>query len=442
MPSYHEHRKAVTQKAHLVEEAVTAGENLEGLGMAFGDLREILKEGLLSLCTATGLAVLQTMMESDVTNLVGPKGRHNQERSAYRHGSERTSVALGGEKVAINRPRVRSKDGKELPIPTYEAVRNDDPLVEAALARMLHGLSSRNYVHAQERSGSHCETKATSKSSVSRRFIQATEAELQRLLLRPIGPLGIVVLLIDGVQFADHNVIVSMGIDGEGSKHILGLRVAATENARACKDLLTDLVERGLSADDGLLAIIDGSKALASALKAVFGGDALVQRCRVHKTRNVISYLPSDQQPWVNRQLTKAWALDDPTQAIQSLKSLATQLDVKYPDAAASLREGLEETVTVQRLRISGLLRKSLSTTNAIESAFDIVRDRTRNVKNWKNGKMVQRWAAAGLLEAETRFRRIKGHKDMAMLRTEIRRLTVDLASAGSNEVANARKTA
>lgn len=442
MSSYHEHPEACTQNLQLIKDVVAASEDPSRMGMVFGDLRETLKEGLLSLCTATGLAVLQTMMESDVTSLVGPKGRHDSDRSAYRHGSEQTSVALGGEKVAISRPRVRSTDGKGLPIATYEAIRNDDPLVEAALARMLHGLSSRNYGHAQESSGNHCETKGSSKSSVSRRFIKATEAELQRLLRRPLGELDIVALLIDGVQFAKHNVIVSMGINGDGQKHILGVRIAATENARACMDLLTDLVERGLNADEGLLAIIDGSKALKSALKAVFGDQVLIQRCQVHKKRNVTDYLPPDQRPWVDRKLTKAWALDDATKAIQSLNSLATQLEVNHPDAAASLREGLEETVTVLRLNISGLLRKSLSTTNAIESAFDIVRARTKNVKNWKNGKMVQRWAAAGLLEAETRFRRIKGYKDLAIARAEIRRLTVERAVAETDEGANTRKTA
>lgn len=444
MSGYHEHAKTSTPSLEIAKRIHLIDGNPEQMGIFFEDLRDMLRDGLSSLCTAAGFAVLQTMMEADVTALAGPKGKHLPDRTAYRHGTERTSVVLGGQKVAVNRPRVRTcgDEGTELPIPTYEAVKQDDPLVEAALARMLHGLSSRDYRFGGDDPGAGCETKGTSKSSVSRRFIKATEAELNRLLRREIGELGIFVLLIDGVQFAKHNVIVCMGIDGEGRKHVLGLKIAATENARACKDLLRDLVERGLNADNGLLAIIDGSKALKSALKATFGDQVLIQRCQVHKLRNVTDYLAADQHPLVRRQMRKAWALDHAEEALRSLRSLATRLEENHPDAAASLREGLEETVTVQRLAISGLLRKTLSTTNAIESAFDIVRDRTRNVKHWQNGSMVKRWVGAGLLEAETRFRRIKGYRDMPMLRAEIRRLTVEKQAKTSDEVAIGSKTA
>lgn len=403
------------------------------LDFSLEELKDVLRSGVHMLCTATGLAVLYKMMEEDVTALAGPKGKHNPDRIGIRHGTEDTSVVLSGQRVAIKRPRVRTADKtSELPIETYEMAKRDDLLLEAALARMLYGLSARNYERVEQPLPGNMEGHGTSKSSVSRRFTQATEAELKKLMSRPLDPLGICVLLPDGVEFADTTVVVAMGIDQTGAKHVLGLRHGATENATVCKDLLTDLVERGLDGEDGLLAVIDGSKALRSALKAIFGDRVLVQRCRVHKRRNVLDYLPKEQRPWLNRQLTKAWAMDTADDAIRVLKGLATHLETQYPDAAASLREGLDETVTVMRLGVSGLLQRSLGTTNAIESAFDTVRARTRNVKRWRNGKMVQRWAAAGLLAAEERFRRINGYKEMPLLRAAIRRLTVEKEKGGA----------
>lgn len=430
MSGYHGNKKA-SMKSTRVEE--TSGGNL-GMQLDFSleDLKEVLRGGVHALCTAAGLSVLYKMMEEDVTALVGPKGKHNPDRIGVRHGTEKTSVVLSGQRVAVERPRVRKADGSgELPVETYEIAKHDDLLLEAALARMLYGLSSRNYQRGQDALPEETETHGTSKSTVSRRFIQATEAELKKLMSRKLDDLGLSVLLLDGVHFAGTTVVVAMGIDRKGAKHVLGIKHGATENATVCKDLLADLIDRGLDADDGILAIIDGSKALHSALKAVFGNRVLIQRCRVHKRRNVLDYLPKAQRSWVNRQLTKAWALDSAEEAIRSLRALATRLETQYPDAAPSLREGLDDTVTVIRLGVSGLLQKSLSTTNAIESAFDTVRSHTRNVKRWHNGTMIQRWAAAGLLAAEERFRRIKGYRDMHLLRAGIRRLTIEKGKEG-----------
>lgn len=429
MSGYHGTKNASTAKAAVEGNATNVSMQLE---FSLDELKNVLRSGVHSLCTAAGLTVLYKMMEEDVTALVGPKGKHNPNRIGFRHGSEKTSVVLSGQRVAIERPRVRQvNNGGELPVETYELAKRDDLLLEAALARMLYGLSSRNYQRGQDTTPEAVETHGASKSTVSRRFIQATEAELKKVMSRKLDDLGISVLLVDGVHFAGTTVVVAMGIDRLGAKHVLGIKHGATENARICKDLLADLVDRGLDADDGLLAIIDGSKALRSALKQVFGQQVLIQRCRVHKRRNVLDYLPKAQRPWVNRQLTKAWTLDTAAEAVRALKTLATRLEAQYPDAAASLREGLDETVTVMRLGISGLLAKSLSTTNAIESAFDMVRSHTRNVKNWHNGNMIQRWAAAGLLAAEERFRRIKGYRDMHLLRAGIRRLTVEKEKEG-----------
>jgi putative transposase len=443
MKAYHGSKSKSTKSVLAVSSAEYTPEELQLIGTCFGRLRETLREGVLSLCTATGLTVLSSLMEADVTDLVGPRGKHDPaNRTAYRHGYERTSVVMGGQKVSIRRPRARTHDGQELDLPTLDAIGGTDLLTDVALARMLHGVSTRDYNAVRDPLGSHCETKGTSKSSVSRRFIEATEAELKSLLSRPLAELDIVVLLIDGVQFSETNVLAAMGFDMDGHKHILGLRHGSSENATVCKDLLADLGERGLRCDDGVLTILDGSKALRSAVKACFGKHAVIQRCQVHKRRNVLEYLPKEQRPWVKRKLSKAWAMEDHTEATKSLKSLADQLEEQYPHAASSLREGLEETVTILRLNIPGLLRQTLSTTNAIESAFDITRTRTRNVKNWQNGTMVLRWAAAGLLEAEGRFRRVRGYKALPQLRSELRRLTGDQESSETDGRGNGRKTA
>jgi putative transposase len=436
MSGYHGNKQASTKRMQVESEPTVETVHLE---FSLEQLKDMLRSGVHSLCTAAGLTVLYKMMDEDVTALAGPKGKHDPNRVGYRHGTEGTSVVLSGQRVAIQRPRVRSKNGTgELPIETYEIAKNDDLLLEVALARMLHGLSSRNYLKGQEALPEDTKRHGSAKSTVSRRFTQATQAEFKRLMSRRLDSLNISVLLLDGVEFAETTVVVAMGIDETGAKHVLGMRLGATENAAVCKDLLADLVERGLDAEDGLLAIIDGAKALRSALKTVYGERVLVQRCRVHKKRNVLDYLPKEQRPWVKRQLTKAWAMTDADEAIRSLKGLATHLETHHPDAAGSLREGLEETVTVMQLGVSGLLQKSLSTTNAIESAFDTVRTHARNVKRWRNGNMIQRWTAAGLLAAEERFRRIKGYKEMQALRTAIRRQTVEKAPEGENE----RKTA
>jgi putative transposase len=402
----------------------------------FLNLKEALHDGLLSFCTAAGIAALYSLMEEDVVNIVGAKGKHIPDRQAYRHGTEATNVTVAGTTTPILRPRIRTLGGQEVIIESYELARNSDLLCQVALNRMLHGLSSRNYNYACENLGS----KGSSKSTVSRRFIKATEAEFKKLLSRKIPE--IVVLFIDGVVFAEHNVIVAMGLDADGRKHVLGFKIGASENARVCQDLLVELCERGLHAEGGLLAVIDGSKALKKALKAVFGENLLIQRCQVHKKRNIKDYLPETTWQWTKQQLNRAYAREDFTQALRDLKSLATKLETNHPDAAASLREGLEETLTVLHLNVSDVLRRSLATTNLIESALYIVRDRTGNVKNWKNGKMVQRWVAAGLLEAETRFRRIKGYRDMVLLKNEIKRILLKQGDENMDYRAISSKTA
>ena len=403
--------------------------------LTLSDLQQAVKNRFGSFCTAVGIGALLTLMEQDVEAVSGPKGKHNPERTAYRHGFQETTVPMGNQRIAIKRPRVRSTiDNQELPIPSYEAFNSDDELLEAALNRMLYGISTRDYPHGIEDYSDVAKTSGTSKSAISQRFIKASAQEAEKVLKRRFDDESFPVLMVDGVGFGDYTAIVALGITSEGHKIIMGLRIGSTENSQMCRDLLTDLIERGLQCEDGLLAVIDGSKALRKALKEVFGEKVLIQRCQVHKMHNVLDYLPKHKREWVKRKLRKAWTTENAAESTRQLRSLANSFHTQYPDAAASLREGLEETVTILKLKIPGLLQKSLRSTNTIESAFSMVAKNIRNVKNWKNGTMVQRWACAALLDAERRFHRINGYRSMAVLISEIQRLTAadDIESVGS----------
>jgi len=416
MPAYHKKAKEANEK----NSQPSAVEHL-----ILSDLQAAVKGRFASFCTAVGIQALMTMMNQDVEVVAGPKGKHDPNRTAYRHGSQPTTISMGNQRLAIERPRVRSIDtNQELPIPSYEAFANDDQLIEAALNRMLYGMSSRDYGHGIEDFSDVAEVSGTSKSSISRRFIKASEAEAQKVLSRRFETETIPVLLIDGVVFGDYTGIVSMGITGDGRKLVMGVRIGSTENAQVCRDLLTDLLERGLQYNDGLLAIIDGSKALRRALKDVFGQNVLIQRCQVHKMRNILDYLPKYKRDWMKRKLKNAWTAETADEAIRNLRSLANSLQNDHPDAAASLREGLEETVTILGLDIPGILQKSLRSTNSIESGFSMVAKNIKNVKNWKTGTMVQRWVSAALLDAEHRAHRILGYRSMSVLINEIKRLT------------------
>lgn len=431
MPAYHKKTSESTTDAPMPIDYHTLSSEA---------LQEAVKGRFSSFCTAVGIQTLMTMMEQDVEAEVGPKNKHSNNRTAYRHGSQKTSIPMGSQRIAIDRPRMRSLvTGEEIPVPSYEAFANDDELLEAALRRMLHGLSSRDYRHGIDPIEEVAVSSGTSKSAISERFIKASAKEAQKILGRRLDDQTIPVIMIDGIVLGDYTAIVAMGVTSDGQKMIMGVRIGSTENAQVCRDLLVDLAERGLRYEDGLLAIIDGSKALRKALKDVFGQQVLIQRCQVHKLRNIQGYLPKQQHAWVKRLLTKAWASETADEAIRQLRSLATSLEHKHPDAAASLREGLEETVTILRMNLPSLLQRSLRSTNAIESAFSMTAKNMKNVKNWKNGNMVQRWVCAALLDAESRMHRIPGHRSMSVLITEIKRLiTVEKTESQENE----RKTA
>jgi putative transposase len=393
--------------------------------IAMDDLAGACQEGLLALCVGAGLTVMHCLIEESVTAVDGPKGKHDPARRATRHGGEDGAVTLGGRRVPIRRPRVRTIDGRaEVPIPAYDLFASRDLLTQMAVARMLASLSTRRYPVGLEPVGSEVEAAATgtSKSAASRRFVARTKTALEELMARPLEDRRPLVLMIDGVQVADHLCVVAMVIDADGRKIPVGLVEGATENATVVTRLLDGLVARGLDAGAGLLVVLDGSRALAAGIRRVFGEGTLVHRCQEHKVRNLLDHLPKERQGHVERKMRAAYALDDAERAEHELIALAEALDGPHPGAAASLREGLAETLTVSRLQLSPTLRRTLRSTNPIESMIGTCRTTARNVKRYRSGKMTLRWVAAGMLEAEKSFRRVKGYRDIPLLAAALSR--------------------
>ena len=397
-----------------VEEVVLPERVQEALGQLVGAA----KEGLLALSVGVGLGVLAELLEDEVVEVVGAKGKHDPERTAVRHGHESGEVTLGGRRVAVERPRVRSADGRaEIGLQTYEHFADRDRLSRVVLERMLAGVSTRRYRRTQEPVGSEVEqaARSTSRSAVSRTFVERTRRSLGELMSRRLDDVRLAVMMLDGLELQGRTNVVALGITTEGVKIPLGLWEGSTENATVATALLSDLVERGLDPEQGILFVIDGAKALRKAIRNVFG-EAPVQRCVRHKERNVLDHLPERERPLVKQRLRRAWALDDHARALDQLRLLAGELDRTYPGAAGSLREGLEETLTLTRLGVTGSLKRTLESTNPCESMLEIVRRTQRNVKRWSSGEMALRWTAAGMLEAERQFRKIIGYRDLATL--------------------------
>jgi putative transposase len=393
---------------------------------ALGQLVGAAKEGLLSLSVAVGLGVLSEMMAEEVDEVCGPKGKHNPDRTAYRHGTDDGTVTLGGRRVEVERPRMRTKDGEEeeVPLGTYQHFADRDPLARVVLERMLAGVSTRRYRRTQEPVGEQVEAKArsTSKSSVSRTFKERTKRALGQLMSRSLADMRLAAMMIDGLELQGRMMIVALGITTEGVKVPLGLWEGDTENATVVTALLSDLVDRGLDPEQGMLFTIDGSKALRKAIRKVFGERVPVQRCIWHKERNVMDHLPESARPAVKARLRRAWRETDYDRALEQLKRLAAELDRTHPGAASSLREGMEETLTVTWLGISGKLRRTLESTNPCESMIECVRRTQRNVKRWRDGEMALRWTAAGMLEAEKQFRKVIGYTQLPQLAITIER--------------------
>src|SRR4051794_3268728 len=404
-------------------------EGIEGLPATvlevLGELVGAAKEGLLALSVGVGLGVLHELLEAEVDEVVGPKGRQIPDRAAVRHGHEDGEVTLGGRRVAVNRPRARTADGEhEVELQTYAHFSARDRLTDVMLERMLVGVSTRRYARTGEPVGSEIDavSRSTSKSAVSREFVSRTREHLVELMSRPLDDLRLAVLMLDGIELKGRCCVVALGIDTDGSKHPLGLWDGSTENATVATTLLANLVERGLDTEQGVLVVLDGAKALRKAVRDVLGSDTAVQRCVRHKERNVLEHLPERDRTLVPRRLRQAWALDDHDRALDQLRALADELAHTHPGAAASLSEGMQETLTVTRLGVRGGLKRTLASTNPCESMIETVRRTSRNVKRWQNGDMCLRWTAAGMLEAERQFRKIIGHTDLAKLALAVER--------------------
>ena len=396
----------------------------EQVSVAMAEIAENMQEGLLALAVGAGLQVMQSLMEADVTALAGPKGRHDPARVAVRHGREQGSVTLGGRRVGVSRPRVRAADGSgELPIASYELFSSTEVLGRMVMEKMLAGLSTRRYPVGLEPVGQQVAeiASATSKSAVSRKFVAMTETALAELLAKDLSGLDVVVLMVDGVHFAETCCVVALGIDIEGTKHPLALVEGSTENATLVTDLLVGLRERGLDVSRPMLVGIDGSKALRRALRDVLERP-VIQRCQIHKVRNVKDHLPQRLRSTVGRRMTDAYHADSALEAQAALLALAKELDRTHPGAAASLREGLDETLIVLRLGVPPTLARTLRSTNTIESMISVCREHAGNVKRWRDGKMALRWCAAGMVEAGKQFRRVNGHLHLPTLRAALER--------------------
>jgi transposase-like protein len=401
---------------------------------ALGELVNAAKDGLLALSVGVGLGVLSELMEGEVDDVVGPKGKHDPDRVAVRHGHEAGEVTLGGRRVGVPRPRVRTADGsEEVALGTYEHFADRDPLTRLVLEQMLAGVSTRRLRRTREPVGEEVTAveRSVSKSAVSRAFVAKTSENLDALMSRRLDDVRLAVLMIDGIDLKGRTNVVALGISTDGVKTPLGLWEGSSENAAVATALLADLVERGLDVEQGVLCVLDGSKALGKAVRDVLGTHTPVQRCVRHKERNVRDHLPERDRELVQRKLRAAWALSSHVEAVDRLRALADELARSHPGAAASLREGMEETVTVTRLGIGGPLKRTLESTNPCESMIECVRRSSRNVKHWQSGDMALRWTAAGMLEAERQFRRVIGYRHLATLCVSIEREAGGRAARG-----------
>ncbi len=405
--------------------------------VSMAEIAESAKEGLLALAVGTGLQVMAAMFAEDAGQLRGPEGKHNPDRAGYRHGSEAGSVTPGGRRLPVTRPRVRAADGSgELRLPSYDLFSSTEILGRMAMEKMLAGLSSRRYPAGLEPAGQAVEeaAAATSKSAVSRRFVAATETALAELMTRRLDDLDLVAFMVDGVHFGEHTCVVALGIGIDGAKHPLAVEEGSTENATLVTGLITGLRDRGLDVTRPVLAVLDGARALSRAVKDVFD-KPLIQRCQQHKIRNVIDKLPDRLRTVTERRMRQAYHAESALQAEGLLAELARELDKTHPGAAASLREGMAETLTILRLDVPPALARTLHSTNPVESMIEICREHSRNVKRWRDGTMALRWCAAGMLEAGHQFRRVNGHLHLPGLRAALdASFTENVSAVSQNE--------
>ena len=383
-------------------------------------VKDILRRELRDFIHHVGRVALAELLEEDRTALCGPAYARGQ-TGPHRAGSTVGELILGGQRVRVTRPRVRDARG-EVILPSWEEFSNADPLDERAFEQMVIGVPTRKYERSLEAVPEDIATRGTTKSAVSRRFVAASQKQLDALLARNIGELSLCAIMMDGIHIGNHLVLLALGIDDQGKKHVLGLWEGATENKAVCLTMLNDLIKRGLDPMRSMLFVIDGGLGLRSALRAVFGKRALVQRCQVHKRRNVLDHLGKELHPSINKALRDAYTSKSDVSAKKRLKALAQSLKSDHPSASASVLEGLDETLTIKKMKLPRLLERTLSTTNAIENLNGGVRAISRRVRRWQGGSMVCRWVAAAVLEREKSFRRIKGYKGLKALRIHLSR--------------------
>jgi putative transposase len=385
-----------------------------------------LRKGVGELIRQAGLQLMDLMMQEEVRELVGERSQRQAERTASRWGNERGYCVVMGQKVPIQRPRVRTTDDKEVRLGSYEMFHRGEPLTETVWEKLMLGLSTRKYDQAIRQ---FTEAYGLEKSAISEHFIEASRKKLKDMMDRRLDKTRLCALLIDATPFAGQQMVAALGIDEYGRKMILGIRQGATENAAVVGELLGDLVDRGLDFTEPRLYILDGAKALSTAVKKHAGESAPIQRCQVHKRRNVLDHLTEEQKPEVAKKLNAAYALEDYAAAKQALNVVHRELMDLNPSAARSLGEGMEETLTVHRLHLPMQLRKTMASTNVIESAFSIVEQVCKNVKRWHGGDQRERWVGSGLMVAEKQFRRITGYKLIPVLIKELETLTPSKAA-------------
>ena len=404
-----ESQRAVRQ----LEEMAADGNPAVQMVLPLAEMVGWLRQGVGELIRQAGLQLMELLMEEEVRELVGERNRPQPDRTASRWGKERGYCVVMGQKVRVNRPRVRTTDDQEVRLGSYEMFHRGEPLTETVWEKLMLGLSTRKYGQAVKQFS---EAYGLEKSAISEHFIEASRTKLKEMMERRLDKLKLCALLIDATPFAGQQMVAALGISQDGRKTILGIRQGATENATVVGELLGELANRGLDFREPRLYVLDGGKALHAAVKKYAGESAPIQRCQVHKRRNVLDHLTDEQKPLVAKKLNVAYALEDHAAAKLALEQLHRELMDINPSAARSLGEGLEETLTVHRLHVPPQLRKTLASTNVIESAFSIVERVCSNVKRWHPGDQRERWVGSGLLVAEKQFRRVQGHKQIPNL--------------------------
>jgi transposase-like protein len=404
-----EQQRAVQQFRRI---AIEQNPNIQMI-LPLADIVGLLQEGVGNLLRETGLALMQTVMEEEVRHLAGERHQQHEARRAHRWGKEDGYCVVDGQKVPIRKTRLRTPDKREQRLGSYALFQGSGPMQAGVWDKMMRGLSTRNYGAVVK---DFHNAYGVEKSAVSENFIQASREKVKQLMERPLGELRLCAVLIDGTPFKDRQMIAALGIGCDGTKTVLGIREGATENTAVVSALLSELVERGLDFSAPRLYVLDGGKALAAAVRKHAGEAAFIQRCQVHKKRNVVDHLPDEHKADVKRKLQNAYAMAEYTDAKHALDRLHRELMDLNPSAARSLEEGMEETLTVHKLRVPDQLRRTLCCTNVIESAFSIVETVCRNVKRWRDGDHIQRWVGSGLLVAERQFRKVIGHRQIPLL--------------------------